>query len=148
MLELPPHCVHWFYMRAYSALFVVSLLAGQGDKPLPKPVETGPAQKLKLRATPLSPQAMLRAMLVQERANRNQAGATVEVIGYEDEAVLKLLAIHVAEHTRLNFHTMDKQSQRELYAFMHQDPSRPAPVLFVPKVAGGPSAKTNSEWLK
>lgn len=106
------------------------------------------APKLKLRATPLSPQAMLRAMLIQERANRNQAGATVEVIGYEDEAILKLLSIEVAEHTRLNFHIMDKQSQRELYAFMHQDPSHQAPVLLIPKVAGAPSTRANAEWLK
>jgi hypothetical protein len=135
-------------MRACSALFVTVLLVGQEDKPLPKPVETGPAQKLKLRATPLSPQAMLRAMVAQDRASRIQAGATVEVVGYEDEAALKLLSIDAAEHTRLNFHIMDKQSHRELYAFMHQDPSHPAPVLFVPKVAGAPSTKADAEWLK
>jgi len=113
-----------------------------------KPVETGPAPMLRLRAAPLPPQAMLRVMVAQERASRAQAGATVEVIGYEEEAVLKLLAIHVAEQTRLNFRAMDKQSQRELYALMHQDPSRPAPVLFIPKAIGGPSSKADAEWFK
>ncbi|MCE1204739.1 MAG: hypothetical protein LWW79_09055 [Holophagaceae bacterium] len=87
-------------------------------------------------------------MVTQERTSRAQAGATVEVIGYEDEAVLKLLAIQVAEHTRLNFRTMDKQSQRELYALLHQDPSHPAPVLFIPKAIGGPTTKADAEWLK
>lgn len=115
---------------------------------MPKPVEAGPVQKLKLRAIALSPQAMLRAMLAQERANRAQAGATVEVIGYEDEAVLKLLSIDAAEHTRLNFHVMETQGERELYAIMHQDPSLPTPVLFIPTLAGGPSTRTNAEWLK
>jgi hypothetical protein len=43
---------------------------------------------------------------------------------------------------------MDKQSHRELYNFMHQDPSHPAPVLFVPRAAGGPFTKANAEWLK
>ncbi len=87
-------------------------------------------------------------MLAQERASRAQAGATVEVIGYEDEVVLKLLSIDVAEHTRRNFHVMDKQSQRELYAFMHQDPGHPTPVLFVPRLASGSYAKPNAEWLR
>jgi hypothetical protein len=91
---------------------------------------------------------MLRAMVAQERASRAQAGATVEVLGYEDEAVLKLLSIDAAQHTRLNFHVMDKQSQRELYVLMHQDPSHPAPVLLMPKVAGVPSIRANAEWLK
>lgn len=135
-------------MRACPALLVTVLLVGQEGKPVSNQVETGPAPKLRLRAAPLPPQAMLRAMVAQERASRAQAGATVEVIGYEEEAVLKLLAIHVAEHTRLTFRAMDKQSQRELYAFMHQDPSRPAPVLFLPKAIGGPSTKADAGWLK
>ncbi len=135
-------------MRACSALFVAVLLSGQEGKPAPKPPLAVPSQQFKLRATPFSPQAMLRAMLAQERASRAQAGATVEVIGYEDEAALKLLSIDAAAHTRLNFHIMDKQSQRELYAFMHQDPSHPVPVMFIPKVAGGPSAKANADWLR
>jgi hypothetical protein len=139
---------HWFCMRVCSALFVAVLLSGQEAQPAPNPPPTVLGPKLKLRAAPLSPQAMLRAMLAQERASQAQAGATVEVIGYEDEAALKLVAINVAEHTRLIFHPMDTQSQRELYAFMHQDPSHPTPVLFVPKVAGGPSATPNAEWLR
>lgn len=135
-------------MRACSALFVAILLVGQEDKPTPIPAETGPAQKLKFRAISLSPQALLRAMVAQERASRAQAGATVEVIGYEDEAVLRLLSIDVAEHTRLNFHIMDKHGQRELYAFMHQDPSHPAPVLFVPRLTGGKVSTPDDKWLK
>ena len=83
-MELSFHCMHWFCMRACSALFVAVLLVGQEDKPTPKPAETGPVQKLKLRAISFSPQAMLRAMVAQEKASRAQAGATVEVIGYED----------------------------------------------------------------
>jgi len=46
------------------------------------------------------------------------------------------------------FCIMDKHSQRELYAFMHQDPSHPAPVLFVPKLAGGKVSTTDDKWLK
>jgi hypothetical protein len=121
---------------------------GQEDKPAPKLSLGVPTPELKLQAAQLSPQAMLRAMLAQERTNLAQAGATVEVIGYEDEAAMKLLSIHAVEQVRLNFHIMDKQSQRELYALMHQDPSHPALVLFVLKVAGGPSAKADAEWLK
>ena len=135
-------------MRACSALYLAVLLMGQEDKPTPTPAETSPVQKLKLRATALSPQAMLRALVAQERASRTQAGATVEVIGYEDEAVLKLLTLDAAEHIRLNFHIMDKQSQRELYAFMQQDPSHPAPVLLIPMAAGAPSAQADANWLK
>lgn len=147
-MELPPRCAHSFCMRACLALFVAVLLFGQEGKPAPKPPPAAPAPKLKLRATPLSLQAMLRVMLAQERASRVLAGATVEVIGYEDETVLKLLSLDAAEHTRLNFHIMDKQSQRELYAFMNQDPSHPAPVLFVPKLAGGKVSTADDKWLK
>src|SRR5664279_2050184 len=135
-------------MRACSALFVAVLLMGQEDKAAPKMSLGVPAPKLNLRAAPLSPQAMLRAMLAQERASRDQTGATVEVIGYEEGAVLKLLSIDAAEHTRLNFHIMDKHSQRELYAFMQQDPSHPAPVLFVPRLAGGKVPTADDKWLK
>jgi hypothetical protein len=121
---------------------------GQEDKPAPKLSMGVPVPKLKLRAAPLSPQAMLQAMLAQERASRDQAGATVEVIGYEDGAVLKLLSLEAAEHTRLNFHIMDKLGQRELYAFMSQDPSRPKPVLFVSRLPSGRSATAEDKWLK
>ncbi|HEY3270554.1 MAG TPA: hypothetical protein VGJ89_05005 [Geothrix sp.] len=87
-------------MRAWLALLATSLLVGQAEKPAPKTSHALPGPSLKLRVVPLSPQAMLRAMLAQEQASRTQAGATVEVIGYEDEAALKLLALDVAEHTR------------------------------------------------
>jgi hypothetical protein len=121
---------------------------GQEDKAVTRLPLGIPAPKLKLRATALSPQAMLRAMLAQERASRAQAGATVEVIGYEDGAVLKLLSFEAAENARLNFHAMDKDSQRELYALMHQDPGHPMPVLFVPRLAGGKSSTSEDKWLK
>ena len=90
-------------MPACSALFVAILLMGLEDKDVPKLPLGVAVPKLKLRAAPLSPQAMLRAMLAQERASRDQAGATVEVIGYEDGVVLKLLSLEAAENTRLNF---------------------------------------------
>lgn len=135
-------------MRACLALFGVVLLSGQEGSPAPKPPPAAPTTELKLLATPLSPQAMLRVMLFQERASRVLAGATVEVIGYEDEAVLKLLSLDAANHTRLNFHIMDKQSQRELYAFMHQEPGHPTPAQFVPKLAGGKVSTADDKWLK
>ena len=135
-------------MRACLAVFVGALLLGQEDYLMPKLPLVGPAPNFKLRAASLSPQAMLRAKLAQERASRVQAGATVEVIGYEEEPALKLFALEATEHTRTNFHIMDKHGQRELYAFMHQDPSHPVPVMFIPKVAGGPSAEANADWLK
>ncbi|HEX7552859.1 MAG TPA: hypothetical protein VF378_04855 [Geothrix sp.] len=87
-------------------------------------------------------------MLAQERASRNQAGATVEVIGYEEGTALKLLSFEAAENARLNFHIMDKRSQLELYAFMHQDPGHPTPVLSVPRLAGGKSSTAEDKWLR
>ena len=72
-------------------------------------------------------------MLVdQELARRNEPGATVEVIGTNEEAALKLLSATVAEKVRLAFKVTDKLQHRELYAFMQQDPSHPKPVMFIP----------------
>ena len=87
-------------------------------------------------------------MVAQDQARRKQPGATVEVIGYDDEAALKLLSIRAAERARLEFHTMDKRGHQELYAFMHQDPCHPGPVLFVPRLPNGPSSTTEARWLK
>ncbi|WLT33206.1 hypothetical protein [Geothrix sp. PMB-07] len=56
----------------------------------------------------------------------------MEVIGYDDEAILKLLSLAVAKKVRLEFKATDKRQHRELYAFMQQDPSRPSPVLSIP----------------
>jgi hypothetical protein len=128
-------------MRVRSVLLATSLLMGQEEGAVPRPSFAVLAPPLKLRAAPLSPQDMLRAMLAQERVSRDQAGATVEVIGYEEGTALKLLSLEAAENTRLNFHIMDKQSQRELYAFMNQDPGHPTPVLSVPRLAGGKSSR-------
>lgn len=71
-------------------------------------------------------------MLVdQELARRNEPGATLEVIGYDDAAALKLLSSKVALKVRLAFKATDTHQHRELYAFMRQDPSHPKPVLFI-----------------
>lgn len=107
-----------------------------------------PGPKLKLLAAPLSAQAMLRVMLAQEGASRVPSGATVEVIGYEEEAVLKVLSLGASEHTRLNFHIMSLRGQQELYALMHQDPGHSTPVLFVPILAGRPSPRPRDQWIR
>lgn len=135
-------------MRVRSVLLATSLLMGQEEGTVPRPSFVVPGPPLKLRAAPLSPQNLLRAMLAQERASRNQAGATVEVIGYEEGTALKLLSFEAAENARLNFHIMDKRSQLELYAFMHQDPGHPTPVLSVPRLAGGKSSTAEDKWLR
>ena len=87
-------------------------------------------------------------MVAKHLGQSNQPGATVEVIGYDDDAALKLLAWHVADKTRLEFRNTDKLQHRELYEFMHQDPSHPSPVLFVPMLAGGKAARVEDKWLK
>ncbi len=87
-------------------------------------------------------------MVAHDQAQRKQPGATVEVIGYDDEAALRLLAMTIRDQVRLEFRAMDEQGQKELYAFMHQDPSRPSPVLFVPMLAGGKVTKADDKWLR
>ena len=87
-------------------------------------------------------------MVAQDQAQRKQPGATVEVIGYDDEATLKLLALKVADKTRLEFRNTDTLHARELCAFMHQDPSHPSPVLIIPTLAGGPVTRADDKWLK
>lgn len=116
-------------MRTLSALLLVTCLSGQEVKP-PAPPTAKP--RLNLPKRPLTPQEMLRAMVIQDQARRTQPGATVEVIGYDDEAALKLLSLTVAKKVRLEFKNTDKLQHRELYAFMQQDPSRPSPILFIP----------------
>jgi hypothetical protein len=91
---------------------------------------------------------MLRAMVAKHQAQSNQPGATVEVIGYDDDAALRLMALKVAEKTRLEFRNTDKLQARELYEFMHQDPSHPSPVLFVPMLAGGKATRAEDKWLR
>ncbi len=87
-------------------------------------------------------------MVALDQAQRNQPGTTVEVIGYDDEAVLKLMALRAIKQVGLEFKVMDTLPEQELYAFMHQDPSRPSPVLILPRLAGVPVARADDPWLK
>lgn len=131
-------------MHAWVILFGASLLCGQEEKPVPKPQ----TQTIRL-GTPLqTPQEVLRAMVAQDQARRGQPGATVEVIGYDDEIALKLLGPKVADKARLEFRNIDKLQHQELYTFIHQDPSHPSPVLIIPALAGGPKARAEDKWLK
>jgi hypothetical protein len=91
---------------------------------------------------------MVQAMVAQDQAQRKQPGATVEVIGYDDEAVLNLLSLNVAQKVRLEFRNTDKLQHRELYEFMRRDPNHPGPVPILPVLAGGPVASTDDKWLK
>lgn len=120
-------------MRTWPVLLSVVCLAGQDIGPQSNPVVgPTPAPRFKLLGKPLTPAAMLQAMLAQDQAQKAQPGATVEVIGTDEETALKLLSLKVVRQVRLEFRIMDKRQQQELYAFMHQDPSHPAPVLFIP----------------
>jgi hypothetical protein len=87
-------------------------------------------------------------MLAQDQAQRNPAGATVEVIGYDDEAVLKLLSLRAIKQVGLEFTVMDTLAQRGLYAFMHQDPSHPSPGPIIPALAGGPVTRAEDKYLQ
>jgi len=87
-------------------------------------------------------------MVAKHLGQSNQPGATVEVIGYDDDAALKLLALHVADKTRLEFRNTDKLQHRELYEFMQQDPSRPTPALSLPRLPGGESSRADDKWLR
>jgi hypothetical protein len=91
---------------------------------------------------------MIRVLMAQEQAQRTQPGATVEVVGYDDDTTLKLLALRVSDKTRLEFRNIDKLQHRELYEFMHQDPNRPSPVLIMPVSAGRPGDRAGDKWLR
>lgn len=133
-------------MRIGSTLLLLAAsLSGQGARPVAPEAAT---PQLKLQATQLSPQAMLKAMVALDRASRNQSGATVEVIGYDDKAILRLLSLRIQGQVRLEFHPMDKRGHQELYALMHQDPSRPGPPLFVPVMAGGKVSRSDDKWFR
>ena len=106
------------------------------------------AVRLRLRKSYQTPLEMVQAMVAEEAAQRRQPGATVEVLGYDDEAILNLLSMDVAQKVRLEFRNTDKRQHRELYEFMRQDPSHPGPVLILPVLAGGPRARTDGQWLK
>jgi hypothetical protein len=135
-------------MRAWSAVLMSTLLAGQDAVSVKHPSPASPALRLKLRKSYRTPLEMVQAMVAQDQAQRRQPGATVEVIGYDDEAVLKLLALNVANKTRLAFRNTDKLQHRELYEFMQLDPSHPNPVLILPNLAGGPVARAEDKYLK
>lgn len=123
-------------MRILSFLLLASWLPAQeptgelGPKVVPLP------RRLKLQAAPRSPQEMMSTLLALDQARWKQPGATVEVIGYDDEVVLRLLSLSVAEKVRLEYRATDKMQHRELRAFMQQDPSKPSPILFVPRPPG------------
>ncbi len=106
------------------------------------------AVRLRLGKSYQTPLEMVQAMLAQDQAQRREPGATVEVIGYDDEAALSLLSLNVAETVRLTFRNTDKLQHRELYEFMHQDPSHPNPVLISPVLAGGPLARAEDKCLR
>jgi hypothetical protein len=94
------------------------------------------------------PQGLFRGLPAQEHKARKPSGATVEIIGYEDGTVLKLLSLQTAERVRLVFNPYDTRSRHELRAFMQQDPSRPSQLLFIPTLAGTPSTSAEARWIK
>ena len=135
-------------MRAWSAVLMSTLLTGQDALPVDHLSPPLPALRLKLWKAYRTPLEMVQAMVAQDQAQRKQPGATVEVIGYDDEAVLKMLAFTVVKKVRLEFKPTDTLQHQELRAFMQQDPSHPSPVLILPVPAGGPVARTDDKWLK
>jgi hypothetical protein len=135
-------------MPAWSPILLSALLAGQGtEQPHPRPPGP-PAPHLKIRKPFQSPQELIRVMVAQDQAQRKQPGALVEVIGYDDEAVLKLLLLKMSQKASLEFRNTDKLQAQELRAFMQQDPSHPSPALILPVMPGGPVARTDDKWLK
>ncbi len=134
-------------MRAWPAVLMGSLLLGQDATPMQQPSPAPSAVRLRLGKSYRTPLEMVQAMLAQEAA-QGQPGATVEVLGYDDETVLNLLSLNVAQKVRLEFRNTDKLQHRELYEFMRQDPSHPSPVLVLPALAGGSVAGADDKWLK
>ena len=65
---------------------------------------------------------------------------------YDDEVVLKMLALTVAKKVHLEFKRTDTFQHQELRALMQQDPSRPSPVLIIPLLAGGPLPGADDKW--
>lgn len=148
MLEPLAAQSHPSNMRAWPAVLMGSLLLGQSPAPMEHPSSAPSAVRLRLRNSYQTPLEMVQALMAQEAAQRGQPGATVEVIGYDDETVLNQLSLDVAQKVRLEFRNTDKLQHRELYEFMHQDPSHPSPVLIFPALAGGPAARADDRWLK
>ncbi|MBI1753363.1 MAG: hypothetical protein HY014_14040 [Acidobacteria bacterium] len=100
--------------------------------PVPTPLAASRPAAPRLQGRVLTPLEMLRAMVAQERRRRGLPEATVEVWGTDEEAALKRLSLQVAAQVRQQFHVTDKRGHQELYAFMHQDPSRPPAAPRVP----------------
>ena len=125
-----------------------SLLLGQEAMRVEHPMPPLSATSLRLRKFYRTPQEMVQSMVAQDQARRKEPGATVEVIGYDDEAALELLALKVANTTRLEFRITDKLQHQELREFMQQDPRHPSPVLIIPLLAGGSRVRTDDQWLK
>lgn len=140
-------------------------LAGQRLKPAaskPRPRPISQEQHRALHAVFLDPQVqartlgavfpnpreVLNAMVAQDQAQRKNPGAVVEVIGTDEVTSLRLLSLRLSGQVRREFHPMDTWGQRELYAFMHQDPSHPAPVLIIPPLAGAPSVSPADAWKR
>jgi len=128
-------------MPSLLSLLVLFSIPGEGPTP------PAPAGVVRL-ATPQSPQVMLRAMVRQAQRHAKEAGATVEVIGIDEEQRLKLLALDTATRARLAFQPTDSLGHQALRAFMAQDPSRPSPVLVMPTAAGGKRPRPEDRWLK
>lgn len=139
-------------MRLWLLLLLAVDLAGQPLKAVPasrpSPIPTPREQSRALHAAFLSFREQLKTMLPQDPARRTTPGATVEVIGTDETTALRLLSLRVLEQVRHEFHPMDTQGQHELYVFMHQDPSHPAPVLFIPPLAGAPIASPGDAWRR
>jgi hypothetical protein len=135
-------------MRAWPAVLMGSLLLGQEAMPVKHPLPPFPTASLKLRKFCRTPQEMVQAMVAQEQAQRSQPGATVEVVGHDDEAALKLLSLKVAQKVRLEFRNSDKLQARELCEVMHQDPSHPSPILSLPMLAGAKAKTMDDQWLR
>jgi hypothetical protein len=127
---------HDLGMGSAAALLLVTELYGQANAPLP-PLDPGPRLPIRvIRGAACGPQELIRTMLAAERTRRGLPGATVEVIGYDEEATLKLLSLKVAAMVQFEFRPMDKLQHQELRALMQQDPSKPVHVLFVPRLPG------------
>lgn len=86
----------------------------------------------------MMPKEMLLAMVAVDRVERGVPGAVVEVIGRDEEAALRLIAVKAVDHVLREYRPIDGRGHQALYAFMNQDPRRPAQGVSVPMLAGAP----------
>lgn len=136
------------WITLLSAFCLAGPPAPRPRKPSSSPLPTPGEQSLALRAAFPSLLVQVQTRVAQDQDLKDVPGATVEVIGHDDAAALKLLSLRIRDQVRLEFHPMDTQGQRELYAFMHQDPSHPASVLLIPPLAGAPVASPGDAWKR